>query len=145
MRSLIDNDNQTLMNILGILVRKLVTQGMNIFILSWNHHRIRGPCKGIPEELAQHSPITPLPENEIPKISDLVNEYNYNGGAINSNLEDVEAFEHQEANFQFLKYIDSIDFDYIYIQVINGNREILLQLLNESVDVYSVIYNNFIE
>jgi hypothetical protein len=113
--SLIDNDNQILMNILGILVRKLVTLGMNIFDLSWSHHRIRGPCKGILEELAQHSPISPHPESELPDISNLVNEYNFNGSAINSNLEDVEAFKHEQANIQFINYIDSIDFDYIYI------------------------------
>jgi hypothetical protein len=145
MRSLIDNENQTLMNILGILVRKLVTQGMNIFVLSWNHHRIRGPCKGIPEELATHSPITPLPESEIPEIVDLVNEYNYNGGAINANLENIEAFQNEVANTQFINYINSIDFDYIYIKVINGDREILLRLLNESVDVYSTIFNSYMQ
>ena len=143
-RSLIDNDNQTLMNILGILIRKLVTQGINIFVLSWNHHRIRGPSKGIPEELTQHSPLTTLPEHELPKLNDLVNEYNFNGGAINPNLEDMEAFAHPEANFHFLKYVDTIDFDYLYIQVVNGNRKILLQLLIESVEVYTAIHNNYI-
>jgi hypothetical protein len=101
-KSQIDNDHQLLMNILGIIVRNIVTHAMNIFVVSWNNHRIRGPCKGIPNELAQHSPIQPLPEEEAPQIDGLVNEYNFNRGAINSNLATLKLLSFQKPIYSLL-------------------------------------------
>ena len=87
------------MKVLGYLIGRLVTQGMNCFVASWNNHCIRGPCKVIPEELSKNSPIKPL--ELVPSIEDLAAEYNFNGGKIKINLSDIEAFENQRANDLF--------------------------------------------
>ena len=75
--------------------------------------------------------MQPLSENEVHQFEDLVTELPFSGCAINANIDDVEAFAgHSKANFQFMQYIESIDFDFIYSQIINGNRVIILELLN---------------
>ena len=141
--SQIDSDNIIVMKIVGILVRKIVSTGMNTFVASWNNHRIRVPCKGIPEQLSTNSRIEPLNEADVPKIYQLVEEYNFNGGSINADQSDVEMFVNISANNEFKKYIDSISFDLIYKEVISNNREIMLLLLNESIDVFQKIDNHF--
>ena len=116
---------------------------MNTFVCSWNNHRIRGPCKGIAEELSRNSRLAPLNKTDIPEKDQLIQEYNLNGGSINSDLSDAEVFSNIIANNVFKKYIDSIDFDLIYRQILNNNREIILEVLTESLDVFVKFDNRF--
>ena len=116
---------------------------MNKFVCLLNNHRIRGPCKSIPEELSRNSRLALLNETDIPEIDQLIQEYNFDEGSINSDLSDAEVFSNIIANNVFKKYIDSIDFDLIYRQILNNNREIILEVLTESLDVIDKLDNRF--
>ena len=102
---------------------------MSRFVWSWNYHRIRGPCKGIPIEMTKNSKITPVKEEYLPSIEHLVNEYNMNGGKIKADLSDVQPFKCDEQNRLMLSYIDSIDFDNVYDKIVNNDKNILLDLI----------------
>ena len=99
---------------------------MSRFVWLWNFHRIRGPCKGIPEELAKNSPIEPIAEKDLPQINDLVSEYNLNGGRINADLDDAKAFQEETSNAKFNEYLDSVDFETVYDSIVAGNSTIIL-------------------
>lgn len=98
---------------------------------------------GVPLQLAADSSvILPIDSTNLPTTADLVEEYNLNEGRINSDLSDLDPFgSNTRKNEQFNQYILSIDFECIHNEIIAGNQSILLEVINESVDVFGQIQN----
>ena len=129
--------------VVGYVVRKLVTVGLNRFIESWNCHRI--PCKGIPNQLALRSSVlTPCTEY-IPDWTEIVRQYELDGGSINDNLNDVNPFTAENRSIALInELIARFDLYYseVYNKILSGDKMTFFDFIKAHLELYLNHQNN---
>lgn len=133
--SLLSTDDRLQKWTIGYVTRNLVTIGLNRFIESWNHHRIPGPNRGIPYQLALEKCMISPYRNDIPNCSTLIDQYNRLGGDINGSMDDLYPFSTNELNTRLINNLSILS---------SSNCEVFEAMLaGNSIAVYDFIKSHY--
>ena len=132
----IDMDLEHHKIVIGYVIRKLVQIGINKFVTSWNHHRIPGPCKGIPIIQAQNNDKT-VPYLDMPSVEEAVSLYNNEVGQINTNMGDLLLFKDNNLHELVLNQFNEEDyFEELYVSIMRGESSYLKIAIKRHLDIY---------